>query len=105
MALSRLNDDEEYVSVNIPEIIKKDPNRFKFTMLDETKNSIGFFGEKRIKLLKLAFKTIIDNIVPEYINGYMALLNHKPYNKLLQVTKSTKSDSKPYKYFKPSEPK
>ena len=47
-------------------------------MLDKTKNSISFLDEKKIKLLKSSFRTITDNIAPEYINEYIAFLNYKP---------------------------
>lgn len=96
--VTKLYDDEEYFSIKIPEIIENDPDKFRFTMLDDIKSTIGFYGTTRRALLKSAFRLIIETIIPDYVKPYFLITTFKPLSKVLQIMRTSIRTSKTYKF-------
>ena len=55
----KLIEEEKFFVEGIPEIFDKNPDKFRYTMFEQSRESIGCYGTDRIKVLKEAFRTII----------------------------------------------
>ena len=58
-----LINEEKYAYINLPKLLKVDPEKVRFTMIDQTLDVVGDYGSKRVTLIKDCFRTIIDNIM------------------------------------------
>jgi hypothetical protein len=60
-----LFEEEKFSEFELPKIIKTDPSKIKVTMIETVNRTMGPYGTVRIKKLKLLFKSIIENIIPD----------------------------------------
>ena len=74
--MQKLESESQYASEMLPWMIKNDPEKVRFTMLDQTMDNIGSYGNYRIQLIKNWFKIIIENIVDDKIKAIAAWLNN-----------------------------
>ena len=73
-------------------------------MLDQIYEKIGNSGTYRMKLIKICFRTIIDNIITQENKALIAWMNSMSFPKLLNTIKSEPVfGTKPIKRFKSSE--
>ena len=77
-------EEEKYEHSTIPKLIDNNPDTFRLTMIAQIRESIGTFGTERVRLLKNAFKVIIDNVIPLGVKSYLALFNQDDPSKLVK---------------------
>lgn len=92
--VSKLRMEENFAYIDLPNMIEKNPEQIKFTMIDDARERIGNYGSMRVDLIKNAFKTIIDNIVCGETKAIIAILNHMPVRKWVAISKENKRTKK-----------
>jgi hypothetical protein len=58
-----LINDEKFAYIKLPEMLQSEPDKVRFTMIDQSIEIVGAYGKQRIKFIKELFKTILDNIL------------------------------------------
>mmetsp|Transcript_28730 Transcript_28730/g.32845 ORF Transcript_28730/g.32845 Transcript_28730/m.32845 type:complete len:117 (+) Transcript_28730:220-570(+) len=100
----KLHNEESYAYDILQKKLIEDPDQVKFTMLDQTYESMGCYGKFRIDLIKSSFRTIIDNVIPPEYKAFFAVLNSMSIDKYVELCSSNDSDEKKQnKRFKASE--
>mmetsp|Transcript_6002 Transcript_6002/g.5170 ORF Transcript_6002/g.5170 Transcript_6002/m.5170 type:complete len:217 (+) Transcript_6002:3-653(+) len=56
--------DENYILSTVPKMIKEEPQKVTYSLLSQSKEQVGVFGQERVALLKKKFNDIVDNILP-----------------------------------------
>ncbi|CAI2363965.1 unnamed protein product [Moneuplotes crassus] len=64
-ALEKVFKREDHFWKNtLPKLIEKNPEKVKFTLMDQNKELSGLNGKTRMSFLKTQFKNIIQNVIP-----------------------------------------
>ena len=101
--MQRLESESQYAFEVLPKMIKNNPEKVRFTMLDQIIENMGSYGSYRIQLIKNWFKIIIENIVDDKIKAIAAWLNNMSVAKFYNALKLTSTEKNKYKRFKISE--
>ena len=62
--LQQLEDDSKYSLETLPEMIKNNPEQVKFSMIEQTSDSLN---NCRIQLIKKWFRAVLENIIDDKI--------------------------------------
>jgi len=60
--ISQLKKIEDFTFEEIPKMMEKDPEKVRFTMIEEEIDKISNFADERVNLIKNSFRTILDSI-------------------------------------------
>ena len=101
--LGKLIEDENYFGKTLLEIINRYPDQSWFPKVVHAHQPVDFFGTQRKKVLKDAFRVIIDYIVPVHVKTFKALFSQGSHIKLLDQYKKIRQSSKPHKFCKKEE--
>lgn len=82
--------EEKFAYFDLPKALKEENNEIRYTLIEGTKEKSGTFGEERIKLLKLCFRMIIDNILPIGDKSLLFLFDRVPISKWLRLVQRSK---------------
>ena len=93
-------EDEKYAEDTVPKLINQNPEKFSLSMLIQAHEPVDFFGAQRKKILKDAFRTIIDNIVPSRIKSYKMIQNYGSVDKFLDQYVKARDSVKAHKFAK-----
>ena len=59
---SLLKKKETFTFNEMPDIFKNDPDKVRFTMIEESMEQISGFSDERLDIIKDSFRDILDNI-------------------------------------------
>ena len=88
--LQSLLDEEKFAYEEIPKMLRNNPEKVRYTLIDHTKEVMGTYGSARIKLLKTAFRTIIEHIVSLESKLGIVTLDAIPFSKLVRTMQTRK---------------
>lgn len=71
-------------------------------MFAQSRDVMGLFGSERIKTLKQAFRTIIDNALPLELRSILGVFNEVKPSKLIKLMKDANKYNTTYKFMKES---
>ena len=60
----RLEQEEKFFTEDIPRMLDNNHDKFRYTLYDQSLELCYAYGSERVKVLKDAFRTIIDNVIP-----------------------------------------
>ena len=83
--LKRLDYESQYAQEILPNMIKNNPDQVRFSMIEQTNETMGSFGSYRIQLIKSWIKLIIDNIVDDRMKAVIAWAFHMSSSKFLNI--------------------
>lgn len=92
--VQKLHMEENFAYIDLPNMILKDPEQIKFTMMENTLDKMGNHGSLRVKTIKNAFKVIIDNIVCRETKAAMAILNNISVRRWVSICRANKRTKK-----------
>ena len=101
--LQRLEYESQYAQEVLPNMIKDNPDQVRFSMIEQTNDTMGSYGSYRIQLIKDWFKLIIENIIDDRMKAVIAWINNLPLSKFCNMMKPSKSGKDKNKRFKISE--
>lgn len=81
---------------NLPKMIKNTPELIKYSMIEQTRESVGAYGTDRMEFLKQQFRNIIDNVLPSEDKVSLILFDNMTLTKWLKIHRAQRK-----KYFKP----
>lgn len=59
---SQLKKRETFTFNEMPDIFKNDPDKVRFTMIEESMEQISGFSDERLDIIKDSFRDILDNV-------------------------------------------
>ena len=62
--LRKLKEEQDFVTNILPKLLRDNPEKVKFTMLDQNRENLSSFSPLRVALIKKAFRIILENIAP-----------------------------------------
>ena len=81
-------------------MIKADPDQVRFSMIEQTNDSIGNCREQ---LIKNWFRIIIENIIDDWLKATIAWIDNTPQSKISTLWKSSYNGKMKSKRFKTSD--
>ena len=71
-------------------MLRNNPEKVRYTLIDQAKEVIGTYGSARVRVIKAAFRTVIDHLVPLESKLCMAIFDNIPLSKWVRVMKARK---------------
>jgi len=99
--IMRLEEEEKFINEYIPRMIETDPDKFRYTLYDQSRELCFAFGSERVKVLKDAFRTIIDNVIPLQFKVFLTMFTQSTPARCIKLGKDkNKYNRTAYKFHK-----
>lgn len=95
----KLIEEEKFINEELPKILDNNPDQFRYTMFERSRDLCGCYGTERVKVLRHAFRTIIQNILPLQFKVYLAMFTQSTIPKLIKLGRDkNKYNRRHYKF-------
>ncbi|CAI2373117.1 unnamed protein product [Moneuplotes crassus] len=99
--LSQLHQEENFMYRVLPKVISQNPDQFRMSMYETGRDIEGPNGSLRVKVIKDAFRKIIDNCMSPHMKFPLAAFTHIEPKKVYSTLKDIARNNRvPYKYYR-----
>ena len=106
--MAKLNNEENFLLETLPQMLRTEPEKVKFTLMDQTYQNLGPFSNSRVKLIKTLFRLILENVISldtKVVIMNFKYLSHTEWQRRVEVSRKgkrynfAKNDHEPHKVF------
>lgn len=80
-----LIEEEKFEYEILPKMIEENPDQFRFTLYERSRDLVHSYGALRVKVLKAAFRTIINNLIAPRYKVIALIAFHTTPQRLLKL--------------------
>ncbi|CAI2374837.1 unnamed protein product [Moneuplotes crassus] len=100
-----LQEEEKNVYELYPKIIENNPSQFRMSMYETSRDLQGAFGTERVKVLKSAFNSIVENCIPSFFKVLLCAFNYIPCDRFFPLLRDrSKKHRSMYKFYRSEVP-
>lgn len=95
---SKLLQEQQYLFETLPKMYKEEPEKVTYSMLENVRDKYGPFGTERVKVLKHAFRTIIENVIPLDLKPLAVAFNVMDSTEVVRLIRHRKLQTNKFKF-------